>query len=179
MPLKIKLGDAAKPLPPQATIKLQVKKTLDGNLLIADHHKMDIIIVPSENKIVTMPKPDGGDNAYDYQRELMDALFRGGIIKYNSVQGGPTFGMLEGVLGESTEVDSVQVALFEIEKYLVLTATDNLKAEEYDKNIEDKFTDPDSSETTELGEIGPEEDEPYATSQPNGSYSFSGYGYLY
>jgi len=178
MPLKIKLGDAVTP-PPQATIELQVRKTLDGNLLITDHHKMDIIIVPSENKIVTMPKPYAGDNIYDYQRELMDALFRGGVIKYNSVQGGPTFGMLEGFLGESTEVDPVQVALFEIEKYLVSTSSDELKAEEYDKNIEDKFTDPDSSETTELGEIGPEEDEPYRSSQTNGNYSFSGYGYLY
>ena len=79
MPLKIKLGDTT--VPPQATISLEVRKTLDGNILINDHHKMDIIIVPSEKKIVTMPKPYAGENIYDYQRELMDALFRGGVVK--------------------------------------------------------------------------------------------------
>jgi hypothetical protein len=177
MPLKIKLGDTT--VPPQATISLEVRKTLDGNILINDHHKMDIIIVPSEKKIVTMPKPYAGENIYDYQRELMDALFRGGVVKYDSIQGGPTFGMLEGFLPENTEVDPVQVALYEIEKYLTNTSADEHKADEYDKHIEDKFTDPDASESTELGEIRPEEDEPYRQSNPRGDYTFAGYGYLY
>ena len=42
MPLTIKLGDVAKP--PQATIELQIRKTLDGSLIISDHHKMDIVV---------------------------------------------------------------------------------------------------------------------------------------
>ena len=79
--------------------------------------QMDIVIVPSEKKIVTMPKPYAGDNVYEYQRELMDSLFRGGVVEYDSIQGGVNFGMLEGVMGENKKVDPVQVALFEIEKY--------------------------------------------------------------
>ena len=68
MPLKIKLGstDSAPPKgPPQATVTLQAHKTLDANILINDHEKMDIIIVPSQKKVVTLPKPYAGDNVYD------------------------------------------------------------------------------------------------------------------
>jgi len=173
MPLKIKF-----PTPPQATIELEVRKTLDGNLLINDHEKMDIIIVPSENKIVTMPKPYAGDNIYEYQKELMDSLFRGGVVEYDSIQGGINFGMLEGVMGKSKKVDAVQVALFEIEKYIAKTSKSDYKADEYDKNIEDRFTNPDPEETTGLGEIRPEEEEPYRQSQFD-SYTFTGFGYLY
>ena len=45
MPITIKIGDAVKeePKPIQASIALQVKKTLDGNLLINDHKYLDII----------------------------------------------------------------------------------------------------------------------------------------
>ena len=178
MPLKIKIGSQPPP-PPQATIELAVKKTLAGNLLINDHDKMDIIIVPSESKIVTMPKPYAGDNIYEYQRELMDSLFRGGVVEYGTIQGGVNFGMLEGQMGKSDKVDSVQVALFEIEKYITKTMRDDFKAEEYDKNIEDRFTNPDPEETTELGEIRPEEDEPYRQSQYADAYTFTGFGYLY
>ena len=67
MPLKIKLGQDSSAAPPQATIALQATKTLDGNILINDHDKMDIIIVPSKSKVVTMPKPYAEDNVYDYQ----------------------------------------------------------------------------------------------------------------
>jgi len=176
MPLKIKINPP--PPPPQATIELQVRQTLAGNLLINDHDKMDIIIVPSEKKIVTMPKPYAGDNVYEYQRELMDSLFRGGVVEYDSIQGGVNFGMLEGVMGENKKVDPVQVALFEIEKYISKTSRDDFRAEEYDRNIEDRFTNPSPEDSTELGEIKPEEDEPYRQSQAD-SYTFTGFGYLY
>ena len=60
MPITIKIGDAAKEekKPIQASISLQIKKTLDGNLLIMDHEYLDIVINPSEGKIITMPKPN-------------------------------------------------------------------------------------------------------------------------
>ena len=69
MPITIKIGDAVKeePKPIQASIALQVKKTLDGNLLINDHKYLDIIINPKDNKIITMPKPNVEKDVYDYQ----------------------------------------------------------------------------------------------------------------
>jgi hypothetical protein len=179
MPLKIKI--ASPPKPPQATVELQVRQTLDGNLLISDHEKMDIIIVPSQNKISTMPKLFAGDNIYEYQRDLINSLYRGGVINHESIQGGVKFGVLEAFYNAANDkVDPVQVALLEIEKYIKKTLGEDIKAEEYDKNIEDRFTDPSEAESTEYGEIKPEEEEPYRQSQiQDPAYTFAGYGYLY
>jgi len=177
MPLKIKINKGASVLP-QATVALQVTKTLDGNILINDHSKMDIVIVPSSKKIVTIPKPFADHNIYDYQRDLMDALFKGGVIKYDSIQGGSCYGMLEGILSDNDEVDSVQVALLEIERYLQKSAASSVTGEEYDAHIEDRFTDPTDEDSTEWGSVKPEQDEPNHSS-PSSAYVYSGYGYLY
>jgi hypothetical protein len=183
MTIKIKIGSSVnqeKERVVQAQVSLQVSKTLDGNILINDHDKMDIIIVPGNKRIVTIPKPGSGDDVYEHQKELMDSLYRGGVIKFDSVQGGPSFGMLEGFYSESDEVDSLQVALYEIDKYMKSSVLSDAEAVEYDKFIEDRFTDPNSEESTEYGEFKPEQDEPYRKSIPaDSNYTFSGYGYLY
>ena len=49
MPLKIKIN---KPKPPQATIELQIRKTLAGNLLITDHEKMNIVVSPKTKTVI-------------------------------------------------------------------------------------------------------------------------------
>ena len=97
MPITIKIGDAAKEekKPIQASISLQIKKTLDGNLLIMDHEYLDIVINPSEGKIITMPKPNIEKDIYDYQKELMNDLFTGGVTEASAPRGGPVFGMVE------------------------------------------------------------------------------------
>jgi pyruvate/2-oxoacid:ferredoxin oxidoreductase alpha subunit len=78
------------------------------------------------------------------------------------------------------DVDPVQIALLEIEKYIKKTLGEEIKADEYDKNIEDRFTDPNEKESTEYGEIKPEEEEPYRQSQvQDPEYTFVGQGYLY
>tara|TARA_A100001391_G_scaffold125164_1_gene85341 strand:- start:304 stop:837 length:534 start_codon:yes stop_codon:yes gene_type:complete len=177
MPLKIKIEK--QPPPPQATVELRVRKTLSGNLLITDHVKMDIVIVPKEKKIVSFPKPDAGDGVYEHQRDLMNSLFQGGVIDLDSVQGGPAYGVLEGVIGEGKGVDPIQVALLEVEKFIKKTMSEMIPAQVYDEYIEDRFTDPSDEDSTGLGEIPPEQDEPYRKSAGTPAYTFAGYGYLY
>jgi hypothetical protein len=108
-------------------------------------------------------------------------LYRGGVINHESIQGGVRFGVLEAFYNaDNDKIDPVQVALLEIEKYIKKTLGEDIKAEEYDKNIEDRFTDPSDDESTEYGEIKPEEEEPYRQSQiQDPAYTFVGYGYLY
>ena len=181
MPLTIKIGTPPREI--QATIELRMRKTLDGNILIADHQKMDIMIVPSSATVVAIPKPHAGDNVYEYQRELMQSLFEGGAIMFDKIQATAQFGVLEaGFAAEAAdeEVDPIQVVLYEIEKFIKRTTGEDLGAETYDKNIEDRFTDPSDEDSTELGEIKPEEDEPYRQSAGgNNTYAYAGYGYLY
>jgi hypothetical protein len=180
MTIKIKIGSAQvaeQPLPTQATIRLQMSKTLDGNVLIKDHQKINIIVVPSAGQVITMPKPHIGENTYYEQRQLMDALQEGGVISPQTIQGGLEFGTLEGAYNkDATDVDPLQIILLQIEKYLRESYSDNYKAEEYDQNIEDRFTDPTPEDSTALGEVPPEKDQAY-TIDP--TYTFNGYGYFY
>ena len=78
MPIKFKIGDDSptqEQKAPQATIGLKISKTLDGNLLINDHQYVDIVIMPTEGRIVTMPKPYAEKDVYDYQKDLMYYLW--------------------------------------------------------------------------------------------------------
>ena len=183
MTLKIKINKQEPPKPPQATIELQIRKTLGGNYLIMDHEKMNIVVSPKSKTVTTIPKMYSGDNSniYSYQRDLMTSLEEGGVISHNMIQGGIKFGGLEAVIEDSPEgVDGVQVALLEIEKFIKKSLGEEIKSAEYDKNIEDRFTDPEETETTELGEVTPEEETPYGRSRSYEiPYSFVGYGYLY
>ena len=43
--IKIKVGG------PQATVELKARKALDGSLLIMDHNKIDIAVMPKQMKI--------------------------------------------------------------------------------------------------------------------------------
>jgi hypothetical protein len=183
MPLKIKINKPEPPKPPQATVELQIRKTLGGNLLIMDHDKMNIVVSPSAKTVSVIPKMYSGDNSniYSYQRDLIQSLEEGGVVSHNMIQGGLKFGVLEAKIEESGEgIDSIQVALLEIEKYIKKSLGEEIKSAQYDKDIEDRFTDPEDSETTELGEVTPTEETPYGrASTYDIPYSFVGYGYLY
>jgi len=179
MTIKIKLTKVEKPV--QAEISLKISKTLDGNLIIDDHECIDIVVNPNEGKVITLPKPYAEKDVYDYQRDLMYFLFKGGVTEAAMPQGGLAFGMVETpyVVDNKAEVNSLQSVLYQISEYIKTTAGSEDAAKEYDKNIEDRFVDPEASETTELGEISPYEDNPEAYQIGDPTYSFAGYGYYY
>jgi hypothetical protein len=149
-------------------------------LLVSDHDYIDIAIVPSENKLTLLPKPYVDKDVYDYQRDLMYNLHQHGIIN-DFPQGGPVFGMMEATYPPTSDsgVDTLEVLLFQLEKYLEATQAANIKAREYDKNIEDNFVDPPADETTPYGKIPPYQDTPAGQALGDPTYTFAGYGYLY
>ena len=72
MTIKIKIGsepEVKKEI--QKTFSLKIKKSLNGNLLIDDHEYMDIVIVPSDSKVMALPKPYAEKDPYEYQRDLI------------------------------------------------------------------------------------------------------------
>jgi len=182
MPITIKIGspneEEQKPI--QASISLQIKKTLDGNLLILDHEYLDILIVPPQGKIVALPKPGVEKDVYDYQKELMNDLFRGGVTDAAAPKGGPVFGMVETTYPIEGDVDTLQAVLYRINTFLEQTSHAEKNAHEYDENIEDRFTDPTAEDSTKYGEIPPYQDTPAGRAlQGDATYTFAGYGYYY
>ena len=178
MTIKIQFNKKDNPPKPQAQIALGIKKTVDGNILISNHEYIDIMIDPKNMKIITMPKFDVERDTYEYQKDLLNFLFKKGLLAPDDAQAGSRFGVVEAPLPSSDDVNPIQALLFQIEKYISLSNSSELKAEEYDENIEDNFTDPPDSETTALGQVPPYQDNPDAD-QVNTQYAFAGYGYLY
>jgi hypothetical protein len=187
MPLKIKIDSPPASTPPateekkpvQASITLSISRTLGGNLLINDHKYLDIVVSPTENKISTMPKPYVERDVFDYQKDLMYDLFKGGVTNYPP-QGGIAFGIVETTYPDTEEVDSLQSVLYRIHEYVGRINAEDDIAEEYDQHIEDRFTDPTDKDSTKYGEVPPYEDTPEGRADSaNPTYTFAGYGYYY
>jgi len=53
-----------------ASIKLNARKSLDGNIMVFDHEDIDVVLMPSVFKIVAFPKEDMNDDVYATQDRL-------------------------------------------------------------------------------------------------------------
>jgi hypothetical protein len=145
--IKIKVGG------PTATVELHARKALDGSLLIMDHQKIDIAVIPDKLKIVTFPKSIATEDVYDYQSRLMELLSDKGIVDRATVQGGNVFRSLEGTILESDQVNPLQAAVYVISEFLSYEAEHERIADRYEKELEDMYTHPDDRDSTEYGEI--------------------------
>ena len=158
MTLTVKIGDQAEEEPGAPThapiaVQLNIRKTVDGDILIFDHPDIDITIVSKGNKIVAFPKERISDKVYGIQDRLFKALFEKGVIKQDSVQGGSVYGSMCAVYPDSEEVDILQVLLLVISKFI----KEEKKFVDFDDEIEaeweESLIEPDEDESTELGEV--------------------------
>lgn len=166
------------PAEPDAVISLKMSKNVDGSFVIKDHDYFDIFLVPEKNRIVTIPKMGMGEGVYQHQKSFLDALMRRGALIANSIEGGMVYGTLQSRLSESEKVSPVQVVLFETERYMKEYRVENQLAKEYEEAVEDRFVNPTDEDSTESGEIDPEEERRKHDMQTP-YYSYAGYGYIY
>lgn len=139
-----------KPEPEKVVLPMNVKKTLDGNILIKDHPLIDIMIVPANNKIVTMPKDDKYRDTYGAQKELFDLLRKFGLITYDSVQGSTLYGALEAKYPKNDKIDSLSALLVGIYKLLQQHEQYSKIQQDYEETFEDSLTEPDQDESTDF-----------------------------
>jgi len=139
----------------QATVSLDVRKTLGGDLVIYDHEDIDIVVSPKTKNVIAFAKDEVSDIVYDAQSRLYDYLVKKGVIKRESVQGGNVYGSMQGDLEEASDegVDAVQVAVLNITKFMEEEAPRFMYQRMYDEQEEEALTDPDGEESTELGEV--------------------------
>ena len=138
---------------PQATVELKARKGLDGSLLIMDHKKIDIAVMPEQMKIVTFPKTTSTEDVYDYQNRLLELLADKGIIDRASIQGGNVFRSLEGEVYENEEVSPIEAAVYVVAEFLDYEAKHEQIADRYEKELEDMYTHPSDRDSTEYGEV--------------------------
>ena len=160
MALTIKIGDQEEveaeeqgvehaPIP----VRLNIKKTVDGDILIFDHPDVDISISPENSRILVFPNERISEKSYDVQDRFFKVLFDNGIIKQNSIQGGAVYGSMEAAYPESDEVNVLQMLILVIGKFI----EEEKKFVDFDDEVEEEWekglTEPDQDDSTELGEV--------------------------
>ena len=136
-------------------LELNIRKALNGDLMIFDHGDIDIILSPKINKIVTFAKENMSDTVYGAQNRLFTFLRKKGIVQAETVQAGNVYGSMEAVILESADenLSAAKVALLNISKFIdeerpYFEFVDAMVA-----NDEDSMTDPEDSDSTDLGDV--------------------------
>ena len=142
--------------PIAAKLKLKARKTLDGNILILDHPEIDIVLSPSNKKVLAFSRTQYGDHVYATQSRLFEHLTKDGVVEASSVHGGNVYGSLEGSILESAKphmADSLQMTLYSVVSFLLQEKPYYLANKKYEFDVEKELLEPDEEDSTELGEV--------------------------
>ncbi len=157
---------------PQNMAKLNMRKSLDGNLLIFPHQDIDVIISQKDSKILaigTNEKYD--DRIYDSQNRMFKMLAKKGIIDPASVRMGNVYGVLEGIIvtPENSNINRYDVALHEITQWIEQEAPSFVEREFRKKERVEDLTDPEDEDSTELGHVKHKNTQGSGTGSPGNS----------
>jgi len=155
MSVQVTIGKQSKPKKNPIRIELNIRKSLNGDVMVFDHGDIDIVISPGTNKVVTFAKENLSDVVYGAQNRLFTFLRKKGVIKPETVQAGNVYGSIEAVLQESIDenLSTAKVALLNVSKFIdeerpYFEFVDAMVAAD-----EEALTDPDDSDSTELGDV--------------------------
>ena len=164
MAVSIKIGDQETPEPvesaadkPAVTVNLNIRKTMDGDLMIFDHADIDIIIMKKKQKVVAFPKDIMSEVVYGAQDRLFKFLMKKGMIQLDSVVGGSVYGSIQGSLLPSEKLSNVRLAIVNIEKWIDTERPYFEFTDDFEDLQADRLTDPSDEDSTELGEVPHEE----------------------
>lgn len=141
-------------------VSLKIRRGLDGRLMITDHDHIDIVLLPDKQKVISFAKQDFSDIVYETQNRLFNYLVDKGICAPESVQGGNVYGSLEAKILplKESEIPIEHLFSLNIQKWLNKEMPALEMDKEYSERFTDMLTDPDSLDSTELGEVPQEED---------------------
>ena len=162
-------------------VRLDNRKSLDGNLIIYDHPDIDIVVMPAQSKILTLAKQMKSGVVYGAQSRLFEFLQSRGVIDPTSVQGGLVYASLEGMIPEAPDLPTIKIAILNIAKWLDEEKPGLEFVEEYEEEVTDDYTDPDKEYSTALGEVPQAAEKgsirPSLTRGPYGLSLYNYYGY--
>ena len=189
MALKVKIGsavdngvsDSELAGMPNIKLRLDVRKTLDGNLIVADHPDVDIIIMPKEKKVLSLAKELDSSAVYGAANRLFDYLQGRGVVEPSSIQGGNIYASIQGTIPDAEDLPTIKIALINVAKWLDLEEPSMSRIDSYEKGIENHYTRPSRIYSTELGEVPAAAEKgsikPSLTRGPYGLSMYNYYGY--
>jgi hypothetical protein len=161
MPLQVKVVDNVEDLKVVAKqktvkkIKLELGKTLDGNIIITGHQSMNVIIMPDKGKIVALPKGEFSNDVYTDQDQLFNFLTVNGVVSPDSVVGGSIYGSLEAKYSteKKGEEEPLDVVLLNLAGFINKDKKEFSIRKKFIDDLERELLAPDEENSTELGEI--------------------------
>ena len=136
-----------------AKFEMNMRKALNGDLLVFDHADIDIVLMVEKKKLVAFPKDIMSEVVYGAESRLMEWMRQNGIIEYDSIQGGNVYGSLEGKIHESKERDSIKSAIYQLSEWIQSEAPSSKMKKGHDDMMQDAQLKPDEDMSTELGEV--------------------------
>jgi len=142
------------------TLEMNIRKALNGDLMIFDHGDIDIVLSPSTNKVLAFPKETMNDLVYGAQNRLFQHLHKKGIVIPESIRAGSFFGAFEALLQApfKENLNSAQMALVNISQFIDEERPYFESLEAIVSMADDELVHPDKTDSTELGEV-PQRDE--------------------
>jgi hypothetical protein len=153
MAVIIKVGAGANKK--KVKLELNLRRSMNGDLMIFDHGDIDIVLSPDKKKVVTFPKETMTDLVYGAQNRLFSHLRRKGLVVPESIQAGSFFGSFEATLEESVDPDSssAKMALINISNFIDEERPYFEQVEAIVSAEEEHLIEPDNEYSTELGEV--------------------------
>lgn len=136
-------------------VKIAIRKTLDGNLIVQDHHNMNIVISPEKGKIIAFPKGEFNDDCYADQDQLFQYLIQSGVVSADSVIGGNIYGSLEAAFEKEKkgEEEPLEVVILNVSNFLNKDKEEYQVRKKFIDDLERELLAPDEEQSTELGEV--------------------------
>ena len=136
-------------------IKVAMRKTLDGHIMVTAHHNFNIIIIPDKGKIITLPKTEYSEETYNNQDEMFKHLINCGVVLPDSVTGGSIYGSLEGKYPTEKKNDEepLEVVIFNLHNFLNKDKEEHKIRKDYIDALERELLSPSDDHSTELGEV--------------------------
>ena len=137
------------PPPPQATVELVARKTLDGNIMIQDHLDIDIVVLPEKAKIVCFAKKEMSNAIYAVQQQMFEFLRTKGVIIPETIMGGNVYGSMEAKYpSKSDTADTTQAVIFSIGKFIETEKPYFMWDAAHKAEEEERILEPSDEETT-------------------------------
>ena len=73
-------------------LEMDLRRSMNGDLMIFDHGDIDIVLSPNKNKVVAFPKDTMTDLVYGAQNRLFACLRKKGIVIPETIQAGAFYG---------------------------------------------------------------------------------------
>jgi cell division protein FtsI/penicillin-binding protein 2 len=141
---------------PENLHKLNIRKSLDGKIIVYSHEDLDIVIDQKNGKILAMSTDQKyDDKIYDSQNRLFKYLTKKGIVDPASVKMANIYGVIQGqvLTPEDSNINQNDLVLLNIAKWIELESPNFVESEYKKKERIKDLTDPEDDETTRLGKV--------------------------